>query len=586
MKRFIPIILISLLVVSFTGCGSKSSFEAGTYRGGAPGIYGKDVVVDVTVDKNSIKEISIIENHETPGLSDAAFERIPAAIIKAQSLDVDTVGGATISSGAIIGAVAAAVEQAGDISALSSGNAEADAVSAATEIISADVVIIGAGGAGLAAAVSASQNGASVIVLEKMPQIGGNTMISGSGYNAVDPDRHIPQGIEDSLDLHYEQTLTGGDNLGEPEVVRALVDNAYPGIQWLESLGMEFEDKLFTVLGGLWPRAHKPVKPLGIGYFDAYMEYIDGNDSVTVLTDTRATDIHLYDEGPQVVAAQGLNGPVTAQAEKAVIIASGGFGNNVEMRDRFNSQWPSLTNLKSTNHPGATGDGIAMAEKIGAALYNMESIQLLPLGDPQSGSLSGSLALNARNRIFVNLEGNRFVDEGERRDVMTEALLEQEDNFMWMIVDGNSFPSTDSKTNFNETPAQLVEQGKAVMADTLEELAEKMGVDAGNLTAAVKNFNAAVDGAADPFGRTLFDKRLDTPPFYAGGRVPTVHHTMGGIRINSQAQVLDTKGNPVPRIYAAGETTGSVHGSNRLGGNALADINVFGRIAGENAAAE
>ncbi len=586
MKKFIPILASALLALIFAGCGGN--FKAGTYSGGAPGIHGDDVVVEVTVDKKSIKEIKIIENHETPGVSDVAFERIPKAIIEGQTLNVDSVSGATYSSKAIIGAVTKALEAAGgNIAALSKGKAATDAVSSATKVLNADVVVIGAGGAGLAAAVAANQAGATVIVLEKMPQVGGNTIISGSAFNAADPSRQISQGIEDSVDKHYQQTFEGGDKKGDPKLVRTLVENAYPTLQWLESMGMEFKKEVFTVLGGLWPRAHKPIKPLGTGYIETYMNYIKSHEGITILTDTKATDIYLEEGRATVVKATGRDGIVVAQGHKAVIVATGGFGASVEMREKYNSQWPSLKNVGTTNHPGATGDGLALAEKVGAAMVGLEYIQLLPMGDPVTGSLSGNIEQAVENRIFVNKEGNRFVDEGQRRDVMTNALFKQTDQFMWIVLDSHNYPTMATKNNFNETIQELVDQGRAVMADTLDELAVKMNVPADNLKAAVADFNKAVEkGGPDKFGRTLFQYKMDQGPYFAGGRKPTVHHTMGGIKINEKAQVIDTKGNVIPGLYAAGETTGGVHGTNRLGGNALADINVFGRIAGTNAAAE
>ncbi len=595
MKRLIPLIMIAVMAFAFSGCGSKAKFEPGTYQGGAPGIHGEDVVLQVTVDKTSIKEIKIIENHETPGVSDTAFERIPKAIIDGQTLNVDTVTGATYSSNAIIGAVTEALKKAGaDMAALTEGTkTETDAVSAATEVLNADIVVIGAGGAGLAAAVSAHQNGATVIVLEKMPQVGGNTIISGAAYNCADPEFQAQFGIEDSVEKHFEQTYNGGDQMGDPVLIRTLVENALPTLKWLEGMGMEFKDHIFTVLGGLWPRAHKPVKPLGTGFIGTYMDYINSHEGVTVLTDTKVTDIYMEDDGKggkraSVVKAQGLNGTVVAQGHKAIIIATGGFGSNVEMRMKYDKLWGTLDeNIKTTNHPGATGDGIVLAEKIGADLVGMEYIQLLPMGDPETGSLSGNIEQGVENRIFVNKDGNRFVDEGERRDVMTKALFEQEDAYMWIVLDSHNYPTRDTKNNFNETIQELLDQGRAFEGNTLEELAEKIGVNADNLKAAVAEFNAAVEtGGPDSFGRTLFQHKIDTPPYYAGARMPTVHHTMGGIRINANAQVIDTEGNIIPGLYAAGETTGGIHGKNRLGGNALPDINVFGRIAGANAAAE
>ncbi len=597
-KKIICAILSIMLVLSMIGCQSTPTdttdsantaetnmFKAGNYTATATGHNG-DIKVEVIVDDTSITKVEILEHNESPSISDPAIERIPQSIVADQTLAVDTISGATVTSEAIIAAVTEALKQAdGDIDALSVKKAREKTTSETAEYTT-DVVVIGGGGAGLAAAVSAHQNGAEVIVAEKMPQVGGNTLISGSAYNAVDPGRQEKQGIEDSIDKHFKQTYEGGDKEGNTDLIRALVEGAYPAIEWLESMGMEFKDEVFTVLGGLWPRAHKPVEPLGTGYINTYENYINENDGIEVLVDTEVTELIVNNDKVVGIKAQGLNGEVIINANNGVVIAAGGFGSNVEMRDEYNQTWPALTNIKTTNHTGATGDGIILAEQVNASLVGLEDIQLLPMGDPETGSLSGNIEQGVENRIFVNKDGNRFVDEGERRDVMTKALMEQEDAFMWIVLDKHSYPTGDTKNNFNESIDELIEQGRAYKGDTLEELAEKIGVNPENLVKAVEKFNEAVENnESDEFGRTLFDQKIDTAPFYAGGRVPTVHHTMGGIEINTDAQVLDKDGNIIPGLYAAGEVTGGIHGANRLGGNALADIAVFGRIAGESAAA-
>ncbi|MDF2840939.1 MAG: ifcA, partial [Clostridia bacterium] len=327
--------------------------------------------------------------------------------------------------------------------------------------------------------------------------------------------------------------------------------------------------------------------PVGTGFIDTYMSYVEKNSNgIEIMYETRATEIIMENGKAVGVNAEGKDGNVVLKANKGVVVAAGGFGANIEMRDTYNKTWPTLTSLKTTNHPGATGDGMLMAEKIGANLIGMDNIQLLPMGDPVTGSLSGNIEQGVENRIFVNKDGNRFVDEGQRRDVMTKALFEQKDTTMWVIVDKHSYPTGDVKNNFNESIDELVAQGRAFKADTLEDLAKQIGANPENLVKAVEEFNKAVEkGGKDALGRTLFKDKLDSAPYYAGARVPTVHHTMGGIQINTSAQVLDKDGKIIPGLYAAGETTGGVHGSNRLGGNALADMTVFGRIAGESAAA-
>lgn len=637
-KKVISLILALAMILSLAACGNNAEkptdenkaeaiFKPGTYEGEAEGFHGP-IKATVTVTETEITDISVTHT-ETPGLGDKAVEKIVLEVKENTSLNVPMVSGATYSSNGIMAAVTAALEKAAiDIEALK--NKEIAEENKAEDVEkTADVIVIGGGGAGLAAAVTAHQNGASVIVVEKMPQVGGNTIISGSAYNSADPDRQAKltmtelekQTVEgiiaaeqtdpmvkewqatlkkewdeylssgkttlfDSPTLHKLQTYNGGDKVGKPVLINKFADNTLPAIQWLESLGMEFKDDVFTVLGALWNRSHKPVKPLGTGYIETYMNYINENSSdIEVMVDTKATSFIVEDGVVKGVNAEKNGGKVTLHANKGVVLAAGGFGANVEMREQYNKTWPSLKTIKTTNHTGATGDGIVMAQDINASLIGMEHIQLLPMGDPKTGSLSGNIEQGVQNRIFVNKEGNRFVDEGARRDVMTKGLMEQTDAFMWVIVDKHSYPTGDTKNNFNETIDDLVAAGRAYKADTLEDLAKQIGVDPANLVNAVENFNKAVDGTiSDEFGRTLFADKIDTAPFYAGARVPTVHHTMGGVEINENAQVLDSNGNVIKGLYAAGEVTGGIHGTNRLGGNALADIAVFGRIAGESAA--
>lgn len=593
--------LLLLLSISFAACGTKEPaapetpetpstigeglFTPGTYEGTAKGYHG-DITLTVTVDENNILEIKS-EHTETEGLGDKAVATLTEAALEKASLSMDLVSGATYSSQGFLAALEAALVKAGaDVEKLKIK--ETVEVEKKDQEFDTEVAIIGGGGAGLAAAVSAHQNGAKVLLVEKMPNIGGNTIISGSAFNAVDPKRQSAQGIEDSVEKHFQQTYEGGDKQGDPELVRVLVENAYPTIEWLESLGMKFTDKVFTVLGALWPRSHKPVEPLGTGYVNTFMNYINEHkDDITVLTEVEAKELLVNADGAVTgFLAEGKNGKITVNAKNGVIVATGGFGANVEMRDQYNTIWPKLTNIKTTNHRGATGDGIIMAEKVNASIVQMENIQLLPMGDPVTGSLSGNIEQGVENRIFVNAEGNRFVDEGARRDVMTKALMEQTDSMMWVIVDQHSYPTGDTVNNFNETIDSLVKEGRAYKADTLEDLAKQIGVEPENLVKAVEAFNASVDGAEDEFGRTLFMDKLDTAPFYAGKRVPTVHHTMGGIKITPETRVVDQNGEIIKGLFAAGEVTGGIHGANRLGGNALADVHTFGRIAGATAASE
>ncbi len=637
-KKVISIVLVLVMILSMAACNTNNNtpaeepkvdaiFTAGTYEGEAEGYHGT-IKAEVTVNETKITDIKV-SHTETAGLGDKAVEKIVLEVKENTSLNVPMVSGATYSSQGIMAALTAALEKAAlDIEALKNKEIAIEEKDEDVEK-SADVIIVGAGGAGLAAAVSAHQNGASVIVIEKQPQVGGNTIISGSAYNSADPDRqstlqmtdlekktiegliseeqtdpvvkewqvalkkewdeYLASGkttLFDSPTVHKLHTYNGGDKIAKPELIDTFADNTLPAIKWLEGHGMEFKNEVFTVLGALWNRSHKPVKPLGTGYIETYMSYIEENkDEIEVMVDTKASSFIVEDGVVKGVNAEKNGGKVTLNANKGVILATGGFGANSEMREQYNTVWPSLKDVKTTNHTGATGDGIVMAKEINASLIGMEYIQLLPMGDPKTGSLSGNIEQGVQNRIFVNKEGNRFVDEGARRDVMTKGLMDQTDAYMWVIVDQHSYPTGDTVNNFNESIDDLVAAGRAFKGDTLEDLAKQIGVDFENLANAADTFNKAVDGTVtDEFGRTLFADKIDTAPYYAGARVPTVHHTMGGVEINELTQVLDVNGQVIKGLYAAGEVTGGIHGTNRLGGNALADIAVFGRLSGESAA--
>lgn len=616
-KAFVAFGLMAVLAVtSLAGCGKKnetdatvttteattnngtSTFKAGTYSATVTGM--KEMTVTVTVSETEITDIQV-EHQETPGVGEPVVESMKAEILEIQGLGVDVVSGATLTSNAIIEGVTECLKQAGlneeGINKLLAIKKEVEKEEDLE--LTADVVIIGAGGAGMAAAVTANQAGKTVIVIEKASKMGGNTILAGGALNAVDDGSETAIANKDSVENHYNQTFDGGDKAGDPVLVRTLVENAWSGVEWLKSLGMEFKDGVFTVTGGMWPRAHKPVEPEGTGFFKTYQSYLDSSTGITMVYNTKADELIVEDGVVTGVKCTGKTGnTVTAKANNGVVIATGGFGQNVEMRVKYNDitkKWPTLDEtIPSTNTSGITGDGMLMAEAIGANLVQMGNIQLLPLGDPSTGSLSGNIEHAVESRIFVNLEGNRFVNEGGRRDEMTLALFAQPETTMYIVMDSDTYPEGNELNNFGESIADLVASGRALKADTLEELASLINVPAENLIASVEEYNryckgGDLEGQTDEFGRVLFtdtdgiNNGINDGPFYAAPRVPTVHHTMGGIQINENAEVIDTNGNVIPGVFAAGEVTGGIHGTNRLGGNALTDTVVFGRIAGTSA---
>lgn len=444
------------------------------------------------------------------------------------------------------------------------------------QVYTSDVIVIGAGGAGMASAVSAAQSGAQVTVLEKLPMIGGHTIISGGSVNAPDPERQKKLGIEDSADLFYEQTLKAGDYRGDPEVVRVFADNANGMLKWFESMGLKWDDRVFEAWGGLYPRSHNS------GAVAAGRDYIRVLNTtakqlgVKIKTNTEVLSLIREDNKNEVLGVKARNkaGEIDTYLAKAVIIASGGFTANVPMRMKYN---PRLNdNFRTTANPrgkaldGSTGDGIIMAKKIGADDVGMDYIQLIPFS-------GGRVIDYVGGDIFVNFDGKRFVNEGGRRDVISDAILSQRGQKMWVITDDQSIKGASLETK--------LKKGIVYKAETVAKMAEIMDVDAKTLQKTLDRYNKYAKDKQDPdFGKAMFTQTIDKAPYYFGIETADVHFTCGGLRISPKAEVIDIEGNVIPNLYAAGEVTGGVHGTNRAGGNSLTDIFVYGRIAGANAA--
>lgn len=444
-----------------------------------------------------------------------------------------------------------------------------------------DMLIIGAGGAGLTAAVSAAQNGQkNILVLEKMMFPGGNTAISGGGLNAVDPVRQKAQGIEDSTDKHFYHTITGGDYRGNPELIRELVENAPETVGWLESIGMKFKPKLYQVYGSLYPRGHAPYGSLGADYIKVL---VDQCKKFGIPIETNSRVVAVIRETPftgKVLGAKVIQKgkPVFIKARKAVVVTAGGFGANKEMRALHD---PRMKNLTTTNHVGATGDLIPLLVDVGADLTGMDHIQCNP-GCPPGRTHRVPLHQGGRF-IIVNKKGERFIREDERRDVIRDAVLACDNQTAWGILDQERW----DMINQGQKDAAIkgLETGDCWKADTIEELAKKMGLPPEALRKTVDEFNAGVEAKQDKLGkypRNLFP--IVKAPFWGAYVGMSVHHTMGGVVINKESQVIDRRGNPIPNLYAAGEVTGGIHGANRLGGNAIADCLTFGRLVGKRIA--
>lgn len=571
--------------------GDKDPETTGTYEAAAPG-YGGDIKVAVEMgEEGLIKDIKILEDNETMGVGKVALDTVKGRILSGQSTNVDAVTGATASSKGLMLATSKALEEAGVADDYKEEYKEKREYPSE---IDTDIVIVGGGGAGLTAAVEATQAGSSVVVVEKNGFVGGNTILCGGIYNAPDPELQEPAGIEDSEDLFYTQTYEAGDKVANPDLVKVLTSQADDGLEWLKSIGMEFRDDIGQGAGSLHPRTHTAVKPNGTGFIDAFMENLDESGNAQILTETTAEQILMEDGKAAGIKAKNFDGSdLTINAKQGVVVTTGGFAKNPEMVVEYKNEekWPNLDEKTiSTNLDSLTGDGITMGEEVGADLVDMDQMQFLYLGIPDRGPITGVLDLQAEKVLFVNNEGERFVREDGRRDVISKAIFDQPDGTYWMVHSSDVLDFDTAKTVEQENFKKVVEEGKYgwVQADTLEELAEKMDVPYENLKKSFDDYNKSFDDKVeeDEFGRTLFTYPMKEDPFAAVPRTPALHHTMGGLKIDEGAHVLDKDGNPIPGLFAAEEVTGGIHGANRVGGNAVVDLVVFGRIAGQNAAAE
>lgn len=578
-KRILALMLCAALSISAFGV----EFKEGTYVGEAKGYRG-EVKVEVKTSKNKIEEVKVIKNTDTPIISESAAKKVPEQIVKYQSLRVDGVSGATGTSRALTSAVRNALKNSGaDLKELNK-KPVIEAKKLVKETQNKDVVVIGAGGAGLVAAIEAKNNGAkNVIVLEKMAFAGGNTLISGGEYAAPNNWVQVKKGLKDSNDAFYNDILKGGDNEGDPKLVRVLADNALSGAEWLKDyINMTFEDRQMFFGGHSVERSLVPQGATGVEMISKLLAKVE-ELNIPVLYETPATEL-IVDKGRVTgVKAVSEDKEYTFLAKDGVILATGGFGSNLEMRVKYNKDVDE--NILSTNTVGITGDGITMAEKIGAQLEDMPFIQTYPTCDPISGALLyfGDVRL-VGGSILVNQEGKRFVEELERRDVISMAIKNQTGNAAYQFCDEAQVKLSGVAEHHADEVNYLFNNKLLVKADTIKEAADFFGIDAAELEKTVAKYNQyAKDGKDLEFNKrgklTPFEAK---GPFYIMKAVPAVHHTMGGVKIDENARVINTKGEVIKGLYGAGEVTGDIHGTNRLGSDAIADITVFGRIAGQN----
>ena len=605
--------------------GMPAAAEEVTATGSAPGIEGEAVVVEVTATPDKLVSVTVVENHETDGIGSVACEQLPAAMVAAQSLEVDDISGATVTSTAIKSAVETALVAAGiDPAGFTAAEPAAAAEAAEDQELTADVVVVGAGGAGMTAAIEAVDAGLDVIIIESQGMVGGNSVRSTGGLNAAktplqdqnefdeaagvekqlavaaenyaddetitelaakvqeqwEAYQEKPEGYFDSPELFELDTMIGGKGINDFELVKTLVENSADAITWLDSIGAPMPS-VSSFGGASVKRIHRPVdeegKTVSVGSFVVPVLSQNLEDrGVEVMLNTTAVAILTNEDGSAAgVEAEGASGEKVTIHANAVVLATGGFGANLE---KVVEEKPELEGFMTTNAPGILGQGIEMAQAIGADVVDMDQIQIHPTVQSDTASLITE-GLRGDGAILVNEEGLRFTDEVGTRDAVSAAEIAQTNSHSYLIVD-------QAMADASSVIQGYINKGFTTEGETYEALAEALGIDPEAFAKTMTDWNSYVEAKEDPdFGRTSFANPLDTAPYYAIDVTAGIHHTMGGLKIDPDAEVLDTQGSVIPGLFAAGEVTGGVHGGNRLGGNAVADFVVFGRIAGQNAAA-
>ena len=620
-KRILSLLVaVAMLLALAPAALAEEVTGTGTAKG-----FGGDVTVTITLKDGVITKVEAVGNDETDGIGKNVIAEWPQAFIDYDGI-VDTYTGATFASitrAAFIEAALAALQDAG----VNPEDFMREYVETAAEdmVIDTDVLIIGAGGAGMTAAITAADAGMKVVVLESQPAVGGNSVKSTGGMNAAktsfqdanefgeeagvektlaaakdnwadnetitalaakvqeqwDAYKADPQGYFDSTDLFALDTMIGGKGINDPELVNTLVSNTADAIDWLASQDIKLTD-VASFGGASVKRIHRPLneegKVVSVGAYTVPLleAACQKRENITLMTDTTAIALVPDENGACIGAlAMGKTGNSITVAADAVVLTTGGFGANLDMVEAYK---PELKGFMTTNAAGIQGLGILMAAELGAATVDMEQIQIHPTVQADTASLITE-GLRGDGAILVNKNGERFIDEVGTRDVVSAAEIAQPDSFSWLVVDQKMVDASSVIQGY-------INRGLMLSGDTYEALAEALGIPADTFAATMNTWNGYVAEKNDPdFGRTSFANPLDTAPFYAVKGTAGIHHTMGGLKIDPETHVIDESGKIIPGLFAAGEVTGGVHGGNRLGGNAVADFVVFGRIAGAQAAA-
>ncbi len=439
---------------------------------------------------------------------------------------------------------------------------------------SVDVVIIGAGASGMSASIEAHNKGAEVILLEKMPYVGGNTLRATAGINGVGTSQQARLEIEDDIPLFKNDTFESGHDKNNIQMIEILASESKSSIDWLTEMGMDLED-VGILAGHSVARTHRPSggQPVGAELVRVLYDKVKGS-KIDLRLENKAIEI-LTDKLGAVsgVIVEDKSGKSYTINTKKVVIATGGFGGSPEVFVYYNQK---LKGYNTTNSPSATGDFIELVKNLDIKLVDMNYIQTHPTVSPQYGLLITE-ALRGNGGILVNNSGKRFADEMKNRDLLSTDILSQNNKEVYLIFNEavrTSLAASDDYINMD-----IIVKGT-----TLAELASALRLDQLQLETTVMDYNQYVKSGVDAaFKRQSLKVGLESGPFYAVQVVPAVHYCMGGILIDEKARAITESGHPLEGLFASGEATGGIHGLNRLGGNSLLDAVVFGRIAGKNA---
>ena len=575
--------LITALIATVFAGGAMAA--AVTTEGTGVGKHG-DVTVAVTFDGGKITDIKVVKEQENKVLARGVYTDLKDQVIATNSADLDVISGATFSSKGFLDAVKDAAKKAGVTLSKADKKAIKKVAKDLPKNSSYDVVVVGAGGAGFSAAIEAKNAGANVVLLEKMPAVGGNSLISGAEMNAAKNWVQPKLGInDDSPELHAEDTYKGGDMKGDMKVINVMTHNALDAALWCRDyLGVRFEDdNLFFFGGHSTKRALIPVGHTGAGFVTKCQAKAD-ELGIPVITNMKMTDLILDKDGRVSGVKATMNGAeYTFNAKGGVVLATGGFGANKEMVKKYNPKIDER--FMTTDAPGTTGEALYIAEKAGAELVNMGYIQTYPICDPISGVIELIADSRFDGAIMLNQEGKRFVEELDRRDVLSEAILKQTGGYCWVLWNDNIGKISNTVGTHTTEYDAFTKQGIMATCDDLKCIADFTKIPFDQLKKTVDRVSSmAGKGNDKDFHHRGGLMDMSQGKYYVIKAVPSTHHTMGGIRINEKAQALTKEGKVIPGLWAAGEVTGVTHGTNRLGGNAYTDIIVFGRIAGKAAA--